>query len=126
MVPACMFPQSAIPLAADQPSPSNFPKSPVAGERRSIDSSAAKRAIRVLLVEDNKPDVHVIGEIIKLCGISIDLVVAADGEQALLMLQAPVDEMQPSLILLDWNLPKISGAEIWLTSGPANDCTTFQ
>jgi CheY-like chemotaxis protein len=69
----------------------------------------------VLLIEDNQSDVYVIRQVLKACGVPINLIVAADGEEALSILEAlpgAIPVPQPSLILLDWNLPRISGAEI--------------
>jgi CheY-like chemotaxis protein len=69
----------------------------------------------VLLVEDNASDVYVISRALKECGIQLHLRVAADGEQALSILQqseAGGEQELPSLILLDWNPPGISGAEV--------------
>jgi len=69
----------------------------------------------VLLVEDKASDVYVIGQALKQCGIQIHLQVASDGEQALSMLrQSEVggEHELISLILLDWNLPGVTGAEV--------------
>ncbi len=69
----------------------------------------------VLLVEDNAPDVYIISRVLKQCGVPLNLQVASDGEQALTILreaETGSGHGQPSLILLDWNLPGVSGAEV--------------
>jgi CheY-like chemotaxis protein len=52
---------------------------------------------------------------LKQSGIRIDIQVASDGEQALAILKRSEENPEdscPTLILLDWNLPKVSGAEV--------------
>jgi CheY-like chemotaxis protein len=102
-------------FAGDPSSSSQPPVGPPAEETSRPSSSTRHRAPVVLLVEDNASDVYVIRQVLKKCEASVDLVVAGDGEEALSILQSPADETQtrePSLVLLDWNLPRISGAEI--------------
>jgi CheY-like chemotaxis protein len=69
----------------------------------------------VLLVEDNPTDVFVVRGVLKECGIECRLQVAADGETALAFLrslEADAGAVCPALVLLDLNLPKISGIEV--------------
>jgi two-component system, chemotaxis family, response regulator Rcp1 len=71
--------------------------------------------VPVFLVEDNPADVFVIRQALAGAAFPVDLHVAADGEEALLKLKsletaAPAN--RPWLILLDWNLPRVSGAEV--------------
>ena len=68
----------------------------------------------ILLVEDNPDDVMFTLRAFERNKISNEVVVAADGEQALEYL-LPADEskaLQPALVLLDVNLPKIDGLEV--------------
>jgi two-component system, chemotaxis family, response regulator Rcp1 len=68
-----------------------------------------------LLVEDNHMDAFVIKEVLKKSGIAHYVVVAQDGESArdLLGLWAPDEAGKcPGLILLDLNLPKLSGIDL--------------
>jgi CheY-like chemotaxis protein len=69
----------------------------------------------VLLVEDNETDVYVIRSMLRRNRINVNLQVALDGEKALAVLQrleADRSAPCPRLILLDLNLPRISGLEV--------------
>jgi chemotaxis family two-component system response regulator Rcp1 len=69
----------------------------------------------VLLVEDNEMDVFVIREALDRCGRNVDVRVVKDGEQALRYLQDVAEDVKsacPALILIDLNLPKVSGIEV--------------
>ena len=68
----------------------------------------------ILLVEDNPDDVMFTLRAFEKNKIFNDVVVAADGEQALEYL-LPADEykaLRPALVLLDVNLPKVNGLEV--------------
>jgi chemotaxis family two-component system response regulator Rcp1 len=74
------------------------------------------KPIEILIVEDNPVDVLMTREALKSGRILNRLSVAEDGEQAMDFLfrsgeysEAP----RPDLILLDLNLPKKDGREIW-------------
>jgi len=68
----------------------------------------------ILLVDDNPDDVMFTLRAFKQNNISNEIVVAADGEQALQILlpENPVLAFQPALVLLDLKLPKIGGLEV--------------
>jgi CheY-like chemotaxis protein len=71
--------------------------------------------IQVLLVEDNPGDVLLIQEAFQESGADCQITVARDGEAALAMLNGTRNEpgvFRPDLILLDLNLPKMSGHEV--------------
>lgn len=73
------------------------------------------RPIEILLVEDNEGDVYLTKRTFKDAKIFNNLHVAMDGEQALAMLKKEppyADQVSPDLILLDINLPKLSGREV--------------
>ncbi len=72
------------------------------------------RPIQVLLVEDNPGDAELTVEILEMSKVRVDIHVAEDGADALsYMFQEPPYEsaLRPDLILLDLNLPKVSGQE---------------
>jgi chemotaxis family two-component system response regulator Rcp1 len=66
--------------------------------------------VHILLVEDNEGDIILTKEALKEARIKNRISVAMDGQEALAMLHAGVS--LPDLILLDINLPKITGLEV--------------
>jgi chemotaxis family two-component system response regulator Rcp1 len=66
--------------------------------------------MRILLVEDLTSDALLLREALRDAGLEHELVVAADGEEAMRLLHA--DGPKPQLVLLDLNLPKVSGQQI--------------
>jgi two-component system, chemotaxis family, response regulator Rcp1 len=66
-----------------------------------------KQPSKVLLVEDNAGDALLIGQALAECPTPVHLHIARDGEQALQMLGEP--DYNPDLVILDLNIPKISG-----------------
>lgn len=81
-----------------------------------IDSTINKqRSAQVLLVEDNHGDVLLTRRAFKESKIANELTVAASGEQALSILRKEGEyatSATPDLILLDLNLPQISGQDV--------------
>ena len=74
------------------------------------------KAIKLLLVEDNPDDVEIaIRALRKSCDIC-DIRVVRDGEEALRLLvrdgDQDLDPLRPDLLLLDLNLPKVSGFDV--------------
>lgn len=71
---------------------------------------------RILLAEDNDGDVFLVRRALEKRGISHELVVAHNGEEALAWLDGHSGEVHrdstPHLILLDLNLPRIDGAQL--------------
>jgi chemotaxis family two-component system response regulator Rcp1 len=72
------------------------------------------RPIEILLVEDNPGDVILTREALTDCKIANRLQVAVDGAEALRMLRGEGDAeaVRPDLILLDLNLPRMSGTAV--------------
>lgn len=73
------------------------------------------RPVHVLLVEDNPGDADLTCETFETSRLSLDIVVVVDGEQALAYLrrQPPYTEApRPDIVLLDLNVPKISGRQV--------------
>lgn len=73
-----------------------------------LDSSGPARAAKILLVEDNPGDVLLTRKALERSGILFELQVASDGIEALTLLRA----RRPDVVLLDLNLPKMSGREV--------------
>jgi CheY-like chemotaxis protein len=67
-------------------------------------------AITVLFIEDSAGDALLTSQILAEFVKPVKLVIARDGEQALIMLSDPTFE--PTLIILDLNLPRVSGFEV--------------
>ncbi len=63
--------------------------------------------MEILLVEDNAADTVLIRQILAEASIPVNLHIARDGEQAVTML-SDVD-FRPALIILDLNIPRITG-----------------
>jgi len=61
----------------------------------------------ILLVEDNAGDAVLIRQILADASIPVNLHIARDGEQAVTMLTDA--HFRPSLIILDLNIPRITG-----------------
>ena len=77
----------------------------------------AKRSIRILVVEDNEPTAYLLGVAFrdKAARVSWNLSFARDGEEALDCLFQRGNHSSsplPELVLLDWNLPNVSGREV--------------
>jgi CheY-like chemotaxis protein len=71
--------------------------------------------IRVLLVEDNPGDADLTRETLEDGKLLVQIDLVADGAQALdFLLRRPphTAALQPDLILLDLNLPKVGGREV--------------
>jgi CheY-like chemotaxis protein len=66
--------------------------------------------MRILLVEDLDSDTLLLREALREAGLGRDIVYAHDGQEALDLLRsgAPL----PQLVLLDLNLPRVSGGQV--------------
>ena len=73
-------------------------------------------AIKLLLVEDNPDDVEIAIRAFRKSRLINDIRVVRDGEEALVLLfrdgGQDLDPFWPDLILLDLNLPKVSGFDV--------------
>lgn len=64
--------------------------------------------MEILLVEDNAGDAVLIRQILADASVPVNLHIVRDGEQALTMLSDA--DFHPALIILDLNIPRISGS----------------
>ncbi|MBY0231515.1 MAG: response regulator [Gemmataceae bacterium] len=77
-----------------------------------------KPAHAILLVEDNPADVKITQRAIKDSGLSVELIVVRDGQEAVEYLlrqgahAAAPAWRSPDLVLLDMNLPRLDGAQV--------------
>lgn len=74
-----------------------------------IDSAARK--LQILVVDDNTPDVVLIGESLQALGLEHTITHCSDGEKALCALSENRKEAFDAIIL-DLNMPKLSGMEL--------------
>jgi two-component system, chemotaxis family, response regulator Rcp1 len=73
------------------------------------------KAVEILLVEDDPGDVRLTAEALKESGFPFHLTVAKDGDEALNCLYKVgkyVNNPTPELVLLDLNLPTMSGKDV--------------
>ena len=77
----------------------------------------------IFVIEDNAGDVLLIRQILQQQQIPIRIHVARDGAQAMFMLAE--GRFQPDLILLDLNLPKVSGSWFLARSKPVAPVVVF-
>ncbi len=66
--------------------------------------------VRILLAEDNPADVYLIEEALREHGVTFQLAVAQDGEQAIAMVSESA--LNFDIVLLDLNMPKRDGSEV--------------
>jgi two-component system, chemotaxis family, response regulator Rcp1 len=74
-----------------------------------------RKAVEILLVEDNPGDIRLIQEAFKEGGVSSRLNITRDGEQALAYLRRQgtyAMSPRPAFIILDLNLPRKDGREV--------------
>jgi DNA-binding response OmpR family regulator len=77
----------------------------------------------IFVIEDNAGDVLLIRQILQQQQIPIRVHVARDGAQAMFMLAE--GRFQPDLILLDLNLPMVSGSRFLARSKPVAPVVVF-
>jgi CheY-like chemotaxis protein len=71
--------------------------------------------VEILLVEDNPGDARLTTEALKEAKVRNSVYVVGDGEEALEFLRREgryADAVRPDIVLLDLNLPKLSGQEV--------------
>ena len=73
------------------------------------------RTPRILLVDDNAGDVDLTQEAFRECNVHAHFYIAGDGHEALQFLMREgvfVEAPKPDLIILDLNLPRLSGRDV--------------
>jgi CheY-like chemotaxis protein len=74
------------------------------------------RKVRIVVIEDNAPDVMLIRECLAETSVPFEIVHFEDGEQALDRLRTNLAEgVLPDMIILDLNMPKVNGMEVLKT-----------
>jgi CheY-like chemotaxis protein len=68
------------------------------------------KPVEILLIEDNAGDAVLIRQIMADASVPVNLHIARDGEQALLMLAN--GGLAPDLVILDLNIPRIPGVSL--------------
>src|ERR1700691_5068553 len=66
--------------------------------------------MEILLVEDNAGDAVLIRQVLADASVPVNLHIVRDGEKALTMLSDAL--FQPTLIILDLNIPRITGVAL--------------
>ncbi len=78
-----------------------------------MNSAARSTPLRILLVEDNEDEAIFVREALSDQIALVEVVVAGDGSEALNLLRAHArTDAQPDLVLLDLDLPTVSGHEV--------------
>ena len=79
-----------------------------------MDKRELRKSAELLIVEDNPGDVRLLEEVFRELQADVHLTVAQDGAEALKVVNGATfgPKKWPDLILLDLNLPKISGHEV--------------
>ena len=84
--------------------------------------------VHILLVEDNPQDVEITRRALDKGQVKNRLTVARDGQEALDILEdlRGNEDGLPGLILLDLNLPRVNGIEVFQTIKADRTCAAFQ
>ena len=81
------------------------------------------KPVEVLLVEDNAGDILLIRQALGREPFPISIHVAVDGKQAMQMLDAR--QFEPDLVILDLNIPKVSGLSVLECTQPEVPVVVF-
>src|SRR5262249_26255840 len=71
-----------------------------------------KEMLRILLVEDNPADAHLLQTALQRTGVTVKTTLIGDGSLAMEYLNGTKDEHQFDVVLLDLSLPKLNGHEV--------------
>lgn len=78
-------------------------------------SKPQHKTVEILLVEDSEADADLVREAVEGGKLIVNLIVVGDGEEAMAYLRRDgryADVNRPDLVLLDLNLPRMSGQEV--------------
>jgi two-component system response regulator len=73
---------------------------------------ATGKPAQIFIVEDNDPDVFLVEETLRVHGIPAQIQRCRDGEEAIQALSQIGQPHLPDVIIIDLNLPKVTGLEI--------------
>jgi two-component system, chemotaxis family, response regulator Rcp1 len=68
--------------------------------------------LRILLIEDNPADAHMLRAALEKTGMPVEITHAKDGVEALEYLATDARSRQCDVVLLDLNLPRLTGFEV--------------
>jgi len=88
----------------------NWQKYQVGGTIKTNGTARMIKPVEILLIEDNAGDILMVRQALADEQFPINLHVAMDGKQAVQILAA--HHFQPDLVILDLNIPKISGLSV--------------
>ncbi len=74
--------------------------------------ASPRNSVRIFIVEDNDPDVFLVREALRSHGISPEIQHCRDGEEAIRALSQIGQAGLPDVIIVDLNLPKLSGLSL--------------
>lgn len=68
--------------------------------------------LRVLIAEDDNDDQEILKETMLEVAPSVEVILVSSGLKAIKALEASNDEALPHLLILDYNMPELNGAEV--------------
>jgi chemotaxis family two-component system response regulator Rcp1 len=65
----------------------------------------------IIVLEDNRPDLLMVKQVIRDAGVDCEFTEFTDGDQAMAYINEPASRI-PDLMILDLNIPKVEGASV--------------
>jgi CheY-like chemotaxis protein len=69
----------------------------------------------ILLADDDADDLELLNELLLFFEPSLKILLANTGKEAIKMLAQPADGQLPSLVIIDYNMPDFTGAQVIAT-----------